>query len=562
MTELTPAQTGISFAEQLRELRLDYAQRLPGELLHIKTLSRVCESSLDDEALDALRKAVHRLVGASGGFGFQELSDQARVLDDKLSKLLAHPNNALRRADWPLVNNILSELISIDINADNHSSVGILDKAVDQLPDSSARATTIWLVEDDELLSKQLALKIEAFGYQVTVFNRFADAEQAASAQEPDLILMDVQFSEENIVSTEVLSKPGRLKTLRCPLIFISGSDDFAARMAAIRLGAAGYHVKPIDVARLVVEFDLLLRSHAANPERVLVFDDNQVAASVIVGTLEEEGMLVSTIAEPEKLINTMVSFKPELILMDYYVPHYSGAELTALIRQYREWMSIPVVYLSSERNTDLQMAALACGGDEFLEKPVDPAHLVSAVRNRTERYRRLQTLINRDGLTGLLKHSTIKEAARNEVNRAHRSGRPLSIVMLDIDHFKRVNDTYGHAAGDLVISALGRLLSQCLRQSDNIGRYGGEEFLVLLPDCADTDARRIMDDVRKRFEQIEFSANGHVFQCAFSAGVADCQTFIDLSADEILKTADEALYQAKRTGRNRICVAQPLSDQ
>lgn len=560
MTDYTPEQPAPSFAEQLRELRLDYAQRLPDHLLRIQSLSRACEQSLDVSAVAALQKEVHGLAGASGSFGFHQLGVRAKDVETKLSQLQAHTDDTQRRAAWLLLQDALSDLVNVDTalrsTANTVRSSSATDSPLTQPPQSNADSTTIWLVEDDDLLAKQLALQIGAFGYQVTVFNRFADAELAASQQEPDLILMDVQFSDENIVSTEELNKPGRLKALHCPLIFMSGADDFNARMASIRLGAAGYHVKPIDVARLVVEFDLLLRSRVANPERVLVFDDSRATASLIASILEEAGMQVRLIDAPEKLINTLVSFRPELVLMDYYVPRFTGAELTALIRQYREWLSLPVVYLSSERNANLQVEALACGGDEFLEKPVDPAHLVSTVRNRIERYRRLQTLINRDGLTGLLKHSTIKDAARNEVNRARRSGRPLSLVMLDIDHFKRVNDTYGHASGDLVISALGRLLSQCLRQSDNIGRYGGEEFLVLLPECADTDARRIIDDVRTRFEQVEFSASGEVFQCTFSAGVADCQQYADLSSDELLKVADEALYQAKRAGRNQVCVA------
>ena len=160
---------------------------------------------------------------------------------------------------------------------------------------------------------------------------------------------------------------------------------------------------------------------------------------------------------------------------------------------------------------------------------------------------------MSRDSLTGLLKHSEIKERLNQEVARATRDGHDLSVAMIDIDRFKRINDTYGHQAGDVVISALAHLLRHGLRISDIIGRYGGEEFLVLLPATAEEGAAKKLDALRDEFSQIPFRQLDADFHASFSAGLATLQK--DESSQSIVARVDEALYRAKQSGRNRIAL-------
>jgi diguanylate cyclase (GGDEF)-like protein len=261
--------------------------------------------------------------------------------------------------------------------------------------------------------------------------------------------------------------------------------------------------------------------------------------------------MRVLTITRALDIMSALIELQPDLVLMDIYMPECSGLELARVIRQQEAYVSLPIVYLSSERDVDKQYEAMSLGGDDFLTKPIEDHRLVRAVRNRAARSRLLHSLVSRDSLTGLLKHTKIKEALETELSRARRQGTPLSYVMLDIDHFKAVNDQYGHLAGDRVIRSLAHLLRQRLRKSDLIGRYGGEEFAVIMPDTSLAQAARVMDDVRAAFSRLRHQWLEQQIRCSFSAGVA---CFPDHeSAEGLAAAADEALYLAKGSGRDRV---------
>ena len=195
-------------------------------------------------------------------------------------------------------------------------------------------------------------------------------------------------------------------------------------------------------------------------------------------------------------------------------------------------------------------------GGDDFINKPVSDDYLIKTCRNRVRRQRDMLQAISLDGLTGLLRHASIKDALETELQGASRSGNPLSVVMLDIDHFKQVNDTYGHALGDIVISTVGTLLSQHFRRSDRLGRYGGEEFVAVLPNCDADTAWTLMDKLRQAFAEISFVDRDTSFACTLSAGIADTATFPGALGEELLEHADAALYSSKRAGRNCVSLA------
>jgi diguanylate cyclase (GGDEF)-like protein len=158
-----------------------------------------------------------------------------------------------------------------------------------------------------------------------------------------------------------------------------------------------------------------------------------------------------------------------------------------------------------------------------------------------------------RDGLTGLFNHTFLSQYLSTTMAAARREGGRISLAMIDIDHFKMINDTYGHPAGDQVLVALSRLLQQRLRHSDLVGRYGGEEFVVIMGHTAAEDARTIIDSLREDFGRLAFRAGDKPFSCTFSGGVVG---FPGIDADHLMEAADQALYQAKRAGRNRVCVA------
>jgi diguanylate cyclase (GGDEF)-like protein len=235
------------------------------------------------------------------------------------------------------------------------------------------------------------------------------------------------------------------------------------------------------------------------------------------------------------------------------HTPECKSTDLTQLIRQEKAWLDVPVVLISDSNDALEWRNAMRAGVDDVLERPTDE-NLIFSLSGRIERHRALRSLIARDGLTGLYNHSAITEHLIREVARSQREGLPLSLVMLDIDFFKRVNDTYGHPVGDQVIRALARLLQHRLRHSDLIGRYGGEEFSVILPATSASAGLQVMDTIRNVFQEIRHKTGNQEFAVSFSAGIADLSHARDASS--LFRVADAALYRAKHGGRNRIEIA------
>ena len=244
---------------------------------------------------------------------------------------------------------------------------------------------------------------------------------------------------------------------------------------------------KPVSLSELLDHLESVFRKEQAEPPRVMLIDDDKELCSLLKVELESKGMLVNILFKIENIISELTEFRPELLLLDMEMPDYSGIDIALLVRQHAQFESLPIVYLSAEQNQEKQAEALLFDADDFLVKPISNERLTSSIRSRVQRARVLEQLISKDSLTGLLKHAAIKEQAEREVKRAQREHIAVSIVMLDIDHFKRVNDTYGHATGDTVITSLATLLRHRLRQTDIIGRYGGEEFMLILPNTPKT---------------------------------------------------------------------------
>jgi diguanylate cyclase (GGDEF)-like protein len=538
-------------AEEMTRLRDAYLERLPAELSELKALAdSLAGSNADLLSLEEMQHRLHKLAGSGGTFGLKKLSEESRRIEQQTQRWL---DGSWKNVDF-VARRAFTASVSALRNALLETPTGVISTLSAPGQESEpGMAKRIWLVEDDVLLGQELVRLLEQFGFDVRLFIRIRDAEAAARTGRPDILIMDVMFSQEGENSTEVLNIRPSLQALGCPLIFMSSQDHFQSRVRAARLGAVGYMLKPLDVPRLVEHVERICDMGRAPPQRVLIVDDDLDLAAHYQLALLGAGMDVELLNQPADIIEQVAAFRPELVLMDMHMPGYSGPELAAVIRQHDNWVTLPIVYLSAETDFDKQLQALGRGADDFLTKPISDAQLIAAVKVRVERSRQLADQISKDSLTGLLKHANIKEAAEIEVLRSRRNGTGVALAMLDIDHFKTVNDTYGHAVGDLVIKSLATLLRQRLRQSDVIGRYGGEEFVAVLPECDPEAARLIFEDIRQRFAALQFTHGGQTFGCTVSAGVACSSMHPDTTAAELLVIADQALYAAKRAGRNQV---------
>ncbi len=408
---------------------------------------------------------------------------------------------------------------------------------------------TVFLVEDNPALRAEMAGHLSHFGFQVSQYPSVDIIRGEIEHQKPDALIVDMVFPEGStaMIIAEIqqsLAKP-------VPVIFLSEKQDSRSRLQAVRFGGSAYFAKPVDINALINVLDSLTVDASPEPYRILIVENDKSLADTYSAILREAGMHTEITGDPLNILNLLPDFDPELILMDLFFPDCLGIEVASVVRQHESMVSIPIVFHSEEASHDNRAAAMFQGGDDFLIRPIAPNLLISSVLARVQRSRTLRSLMIRDSLTGLLNHTALRLRLGMEVAKARRNRKNLCFAMVDIDKFKRVNDTYGHATGDQVIKNLGRTLLYRLRSQDYVGRYGGEEFAVIMPDTSPAEAVALMNEARIAYSEIRHASSLEEFTSTFSCGVASFPEFE--VATRLNDIADKALYHAKKNGANRV---------
>lgn len=411
----------------------------------------------------------------------------------------------------------------------------------------------VFIPAGDKGIGSELLEQLRIFGITVRDVEGVADIARLTATMGAGLFLVDAErIDREPAFVAEI----GRLKESLGPalrVIFYADKDDFEARLKTVRAGGEAFFQLPVDAYRLAEKIDALFNEREAEPYRVLIIDDDPEQVAYNSAVLTRAGMIATTATDPAQVIPLLVETKPDIMLMDMYMPGCTGPELAGIVRQHEAFASIPIIFLSVERDFEKQISAIRRGGDEFLEKPIKPEHLVSSVAMRAERTRAIRFYMERDYLTGLLNHTTLTERLSHEVLRARRSGAVISFAKVDIDRFKDVNERYGHLTGDRILRSLSRLLSERLRRTDIIGRYGGEEFGVILPGADCRCAARLIDELRDSFGRLSHRFEAATFSVTLSGGIASYPDFVGPA--DMIEAADRALLKAKECGRDKVIV-------
>ncbi len=308
--------------------------------------------------------------------------------------------------------------------------------------------------------------------------------------------------------------------------------------------------------------------ARATHQPIILVADDEPVNLALIRRRLEWEHYRVETAEDGGQAVEAARRVLPDLIILDVMMPVMDGLQACRLLKEDPATRDIPVIFLSALDDTDTKVRGLGLGANDYVSKPFRVEELLARVsvairmklerdrlRQRAEELRRSAEAASEmsmtDALTGLLNRYGLHRALQREMSEARRYARPLSCLLIDIDFFKAVNDTYGHAAGDAALEQAARVISESVRGSDVVCRYGGEEFLVLAPETGLEGARALADKIRLSFSAHLFGDAGRAFPLTLSAGVA--QLGDTESGNDMIARADDALYHAKQTGRDRV---------
>ena len=306
----------------------------------------------------------------------------------------------------------------------------------------------------------------------------------------------------------------------------------------------------------------------------VLIIDDSVTVREQITRTLEQFNLFTHYYEAEDGLegFKKLTAFPVDIILCDLEMPRIDGFKFLSMLKARPDFRDIPVIILTGMNDRERKIKGLDQGASDYITKPFDHEELVSRVRVHLK-IKKLQDelkhtnellleLSNTDHLTGLFNRRYMMEALDKELHRSIRKCGTLSLIMLDIDHFKQVNDTFGHLQGDIVLQKVALQLQKELRSYDCAARYGGEEFVAILPDSSLKEAIFVADRIRLAVKSTPFSGPLAELSLTVSLGVATFYQKHSSTVDEFIKLADDAMYRAKANGRNRVEFQDPESEK
>jgi two-component system, cell cycle response regulator len=306
------------------------------------------------------------------------------------------------------------------------------------------------------------------------------------------------------------------------------------------------------------------------NPYKILVVDDHEDNIELLRARLEARGYEVFGANDGYAALETVERVCPDLILLDVMMPKMDGIEVVRRLKSNSKLPFIPVIMQTALDSTENKVEGLDAGADDYITKPINFAELEARV-NSLLRIKKLQTELKErenelkdlndtlkkismtDGLTGIENRRSLEDRLRDMWSHSVRLHEPMALVMCDIDKFKAVNDNYGHQAGDAVLKEFAGLLKNEAREIDRVGRYGGEEFLLILPGTVLDAAVTFAERLREKVESHTFSYEGGTLKRTMSCGVAASPHPKVMDQEALVRSADDALYVAKETGRNRV---------
>jgi diguanylate cyclase (GGDEF)-like protein len=537
-----------SWDEELAALSTLYLRESGGRIEDLdRVLDQLERDGSDARALQELRRGFHGFAGSGTTYGLPAVSALGLEGERRCSAVGSGPVVAADLKGWREGVAALRREIA-------GAAPGGAAAPAEAGRDVERPMASVLVIQEEGAEREGLvrALGQESFSVRAAAG---LDPEAGVRGRLPDAAIVDAAGDQAAAFALveRLRAQPGGDR----PVVFVvGGQGGVLDRVEAIHCGADGHFAKPIDVLALVRRLRFLLDRESAEAPRILSVEDDPQQAAFLRTVLGSAGHELRVVEDPARLESELAAFRPDLVLMDVLLPGVSGFDLVRSLRQDERYATLPVIILTTQGELDARIEAARAGGDEHLVKPVSPALLLSTVAARVERGRFLRLLVERDGLTGLLTHTALLERARAVVAKKRRDPARESIwIMIDLDHFKAINDGHGHPTGDQVLVRLAGLLRARLRQADVVGRYGGEEFAVVLEDLIREDAARLVERLRAEFADIEHrSREGAAFHVTFSAGLAALEDGEGVSP--WVSAADRALYAAKGAGRNRVVVA------
>ncbi len=452
----------------------------------------------------------------------------------------------------------------------------------------------ILVVDDIPANVRLLEAKLKAEYFEVLTASDGPAALEAAQAQAPDLILLDVMMP-----GMDGFEVAGRLKadpkTRHIPIVMITALTDTSDRVRGLEAGADDFLSKPVNdialfarvrsLARLKVMIDELRVRHATTGQleiadegpldaeddaangHILLVESVDLLAEKLAARLSAAGHEVQRATSSAEALERSREQGLDLLMVSLHLAGEDGLRLCSRFRSQDQTRHVPILLILDEDELEQLAKGLELGVTDYLIRPIDHNELLARTRTQIRRRRyhdKLREMLDKsvslaytDALTGVYNRRYMNAHLDRKIMEISDTQKPLSVVIFDIDHFKQVNDNYGHAGGDEVLRTLAERVGSSIRDFDLLARYGGEEFVVIMPSTPADVAAMVAERLRQRLEAQAFEVPGHDQPLPITASLGVATTTDPMeTADNLLARADAALYAAKRGGRNRVCSA------
>lgn len=477
-----------------------------------------------------------------------------------------------------------------------------METITDSFADHSERETTtspnavakarVLIVDDEVMNLKLFKAYFENENYDIITAENGQDALSQVNDRPPDVILLDVMMP--GIDGFEVTRRLKQNKdTAGIPIILVTALSMDENKSRGLDAGADEFLTKPVNKAELVARTSSMIRlkrfqeqlsgrqqsqeqidvsgdkpayEHARVPT-VLIVEDNDKDVLLLRKQLEAEPYMVKRVTNGEAAIREALNESIDLILLDVILPGIDGFEVCRRLKGDDQVSNIQIVMLTSLRDLEYRIQGTELGADDFLVKPVEPRELKARVQALLKKKRYIDKLNNKyekalnraisDGLTGLYNHGYFRSFFELEIKRSQRYKHPISLLLLDLDNFKQINDRFGHLTGDRILYQVAQIIKNKVRDIDFAARYGGEEFAVILPYAGIEEARHIAERIRQAISQ-EIAVPGMTNATqSISASIGGSFCPGDgMDVESLIRKADEMMYLAKQCGKNQVCLS------
>lgn len=547
---MTDQTTTHAISEKVAALRARFRGRLATRMDALGNAIDALESPIDPHALEGVVDEAHRIRGTAGSYGLASATELAASVEDHFRPLL--DSEVPIALDQPLITELRRKVrrMADELGAEPDPVPAARPEPQTQPdPESEGERSRSVRVQPPLLVvgAGQRTDAISALGERLSLPLVFATPAQVGTIRGPLWgALLHVDGAPE---SAAALTRRLRADVApHLPIALVGGSSELV-RDIGVHAGVTTIVQEPLNETRLREVLSRFETARRTQQPTVLLIDDDPEFALIVSELLAGRELRLVHESDPRRALEAIAEERPDLVLLDLKMEPIDGLEVARRIRALEEWRTLPILFMTAAVSDEVRLACYRAGADDYITKPVLAEELDARIRVRLDRQRLHRERADIDPLTGLANRRAFSERFENLLARARDTGVPVSLCLIDLDHFKRLNDEYGHLAGDQALERLGQLMQHSARFEDLRGRWGGEEFVLALWGLEPAVARRVLQRILSEVRACEMDAG---VRLSFTAGVAGFPHDGE-SLEELLRSADARLYHGKETGRGRV---------